>query len=106
MIETCHFWFNVVEAVIWFALAARFLFFAVKRKSPLKKAFLVFAITLFVFGISDIIETQTGAWYKPWGLFMLKAVCVVLIAGCVGVFFRNRVECERVMNGKPGKGIE
>jgi hypothetical protein len=99
MIETCHFWFNVVEAVIWFVIAARFLFFAVKRETSLKKAFLVFAITFFVFGISDIIEAQTGAWYKPWGLFALKAVCVVLIVGCVCVFFRNRIECERVMNG-------
>jgi glycerol-3-phosphate acyltransferase PlsY len=101
MIEVCHFWFNVVEAGIWFALATWFLFLAVRRKTSLKRSFLVFALTLFVFGISDIIETQTGAWYKPFGLFLLKAVCVMLIAGCVFVFFRNRTECERVMNGRP-----
>lgn len=102
-IEICHFWFNVIEAGIWLALATWFLFLAVRRKTSLKKFFLVFSFTLVVFGISDIIETQTGAWYKPFGLFLLKAVCVMLIAGCVFVFFRNRTECERVMNGRPEK---
>jgi len=101
MIEICHFWFNVIEAGIWFALATWFLFLAVRRKTSLKKSFLIFSLTLFVFGISDIIETQTGAWYKPFGLFLLKAICVMLIAGCVCVFFRNRAECEQVMNGRP-----
>jgi glycerol-3-phosphate acyltransferase PlsY len=100
MIERCHFWFNVIEAGIWIALAGWFLFLAVRRRSSLKKTFLVFSATLFVFGISDLIETQTGAWYKPFSLFMLKAICVLFIAGCLVVLFRNRAECERVMNGK------
>jgi glycerol-3-phosphate acyltransferase PlsY len=100
MIETCHFWFNVIEAGIWFALAGWLLFLALKRQSSLKKTFLVFSATLFVFGISDLIETQTGAWYKPFSLFMLKAVCVLFIAGCLVVLFRSRSECEQVMNGK------
>jgi len=100
MIERCHFWFNVIEAGIWIALAVWFLYLALRRRSSLKKTFLVFSATLFFFGISDIIETQTGAWYEPFGLFMMKAACVLFIAGCLFVLFRNRSECERVMNGK------
>ena len=100
MIEAGHFWFNAIEAVIWMAGAAWFLFLALRRRTSLKRAFLIFAVTLFVFGISDVIETQTGAWYRPWGLFVLKAICVLFIAGCLAVFFRNRAECERVMNGR------
>jgi glycerol-3-phosphate acyltransferase PlsY len=100
MIERFHFWFNVIEAGIWIVLAGWFLFLALKRQSSLKKTFLVFSVTLFFFGISDLIETQTGAWYKPFSLFMMKAVCVLFIAGCLVVLFRNRAECERVMNGK------
>jgi len=61
MIETAHFWFNVVEACIWFAISIRFLLYGLKRITTLKKSFLVFSITLLFFGISDIIETQTGA---------------------------------------------
>ncbi len=100
MLEACHFWFNVIEAGIWIAMAGWFLFLALRRRSSLKKTFLVFSVTLLFFGISDLIETQTGTWYKPFSLFMLKAVCVLFIAACLFVFFRNRAECERVMNGK------
>jgi len=100
MIEICHYWFNVFEAAIWFTMATWFLYLALRRRSTLKKAFLVFSVTLYFFGVSDIIETQTGAWYKPFGLFMLKAVCVLCISGCLYVLFRNRPECERVLNGK------
>jgi len=100
MLETCHFWFNVIEAGIWITMAGWLLFLALRRRSSLKKTFLVFSVTLFFFGISDLIETQTGAWYKPFSLFMLKAVCVLFIASCLFVLFRNRSECERVMNGK------
>jgi glycerol-3-phosphate acyltransferase PlsY len=101
MIETARAKGARIEAVIWMAGASWFLFLALRRQTSLKRAFLVFAVTLFVFGISDVIETQTGAWYRPWGLFVLKALCVLFIAGCLVVFFRNRAECERVMNGRP-----
>ena len=97
--ETFHFWFNVVEAGVWLAISMRFLLYGLKRKTTLKKAFVVFSITLFFFGLSDVIETQTGAWYRPWTLLLLNAVCVLLISGCMIVLFRNRSECERVMNG-------
>jgi len=100
MIETCQFWFNVIEAIIWFALATWLLCLGLKTRSHLKRTFLVFSVTLYVFGISDIIETQTGAWYRPLGLFLLKVVCVFFISGCLFVLFRNRAECERVMNRK------
>ena len=101
MIETCHFWLNVIEACIWFAIATWFLFLALRREPSLKPSFLTFSVTLYFFGISDIIETQTGAWYRPFGLFLLKALCVAVIAACVSIFFRHRAECERVMNGRP-----
>ena len=100
MIEICHFWLNVFEAAIWIVMATWLLYLALRGRSNLKNAFLVFSVTLYLFGISDIVETQTGAWYKPLGLFMLKSVCVLLIAGCLYVLFRNRSECERVLNGK------
>ncbi|NET74529.1 MAG: hypothetical protein F6K62_27615 [Sphaerospermopsis sp. SIO1G2] len=40
-------------------------------------------ISLFLafvgFGISDFLEIQTGAWWRPWWLFTLKAICLVSI---------------------------
>ncbi len=41
-----------------------------------KSTFAFLGITLFLFGISDIIEVQTGACFKPFGLFLLKAGCI------------------------------
>ena len=100
MIEVCHFWFNVIEAAIWMAMATWLLYLALRTRSYLKTTFLVFSVTLFFFSISDMIETQTGAWYRPLGLFLLKAVCVLFLTGCLFQLFRNRSEFERVMNRK------
>jgi len=37
-----------------------------------------------LFGISDLVEVQTGAWWDPWWLFTLKAFCVVIfLAHCI-----------------------
>jgi hypothetical protein len=30
-----------------------------------------------VFGISDLIESETGAWWEPWWLFVMKSLCVL-----------------------------
>lgn len=106
MIEICHFWFNVVEAAIWMALATWLLYLALRTRSHLKPTIFVFSVTLYFFGVSDMIETQTGAWYRPLGLFLLKAVCVLLITVCLYQLFRNRSECERVMNGKEGEKLQ
>lgn len=32
------------------------------------------------FGVSDIIELQTGAWWRPWWLLLLKAACLLSFA--------------------------
>lgn len=48
---------NLIEAGVWFLLA----------------------ITLAVFGGSDLVEARTGAWWKPWWLFVWKAACVVVL---------------------------
>jgi hypothetical protein len=37
------------------------------------------SITQQVF--SDLVEARTGAWWKPWWLFVWKAACVLLMLG-------------------------
>ena len=34
-----------------------------------------------VFGLSDVIEAETGAWWHPWWLFVMKALCVLGFLG-------------------------
>ena len=40
------------------------------------------AVAFFGFGISDLIEAQTGAWWEPIWLFFFKAACVLVFGTC------------------------
>ena len=65
---------NRCEAVLWFAFA---LFCAAKAVWPRIKqrsVFAALAVTFVVFGISDLIEAETGAWW----LAVLKGACLAV----------------------------
>ena len=67
--------FNAVEAGWWVlvALAVCFLRMPVKihwTRWPL-------AALLLLFGVSDVVEIWTGAWWRPWWLAVWKGACVV-----------------------------
>lgn len=64
---------NYAEAGLWAAFAVVAL---IKRTG---RASWLLAAALLLFGLSDIVETRTGAWYKPWWLFAWKALCVLCI---------------------------
>ena len=68
--------FNYLEAGLWFLFSIIFIIKSSQDRVN-KIIFVALGITLFLFGISDIIEVQTGSWRKPVGLFLLKAGCVV-----------------------------
>lgn len=64
---------NYIEACLWASVGVIAL---VKRNSVWSVGL---GCTLIIFGVSDVVETRTGAWYEPWWLLMWKAVCIVLI---------------------------
>ena len=37
------------------------------------------AVVFIAFGVSDIVETTTGAWWRPWWLLVWKGVCVLAL---------------------------
>ncbi len=76
--------FNYIEAAVWVLVSGALFFSALKegRGSPYFKTAVVACISFAAFGVSDIIEAQTGAWWRPVGLLALKATCVVLFVGC------------------------
>ncbi|KZN39399.1 hypothetical protein N480_00790 [Pseudoalteromonas luteoviolacea S2607] len=45
------------------------------------KVSLCASITLIAFGVSDIIEASTGAWWRPLSLLFFKAGCVLTLLG-------------------------
>lgn len=79
---------NIIEAGVWFAAGAIVLWKGLREGSAGKKALLLLAPTLVIFGISDLVETRTGAWWRPWWLFAWKAVCVLAMTSLFTRYFR------------------
>jgi Na+-transporting NADH:ubiquinone oxidoreductase subunit NqrD len=77
---------NRVEAGLWFVLA---MVVIVAFRSSAR---VWLAASLVLFGFSDLVETRTGAWYRPAWLLVWKGLCVVLIVTgfCVERRFRAR----------------
>ena len=76
--------FNFYEAILWFIIGLALLATAIfdKSKSLYKANLIVSAFFFFAFGISDLIEMQTGAWWRPFGLLILKGTCIVGFLFC------------------------
>ena len=67
--------YNWVEIFLWCVIGI--VFTARSFKSKFRSQALTAGITFIIFGITDIIEIQTGAWWDPWWLFAIKAICVI-----------------------------
>ena len=79
--------FNQFEAALWFAISAVLFYRWIKTKPRLFHWSLVVAFA--VFGISDVIESYTGAWWDPWWLFVMKAGCVLVFGRTWFVYRRE-----------------
>lgn len=76
--------FNHLESVLWFLMALA-LFAALLKNGfagPYAKILACGSLSFALFGISDIIEASTGAWWRPVWLLAIKAVCIVMFIGC------------------------
>ncbi len=72
---------NVVEALLWF-LVAGIVFYRFRSAAG--------AVLLVAFGISDLVETQTGAWWRPWWLLVWKAACIAGLLTLLVLAWRNK----------------
>lgn len=69
---------NLIEAGFWILVSLLILFKAWKSIGRVRRIFLTLTPAFFAFGISDVIESQTGAWWKPVWLLLLKTACVAV----------------------------
>jgi len=69
---------NFIEAGLWITLGGGFLLAAIFKPAA-RSACVGTAVALIAFGISDIVETSTGAWWRPWWLLMWKATCIIAL---------------------------
>ncbi|MGD1807765.1 hypothetical protein ACP6PL_20340 [Dapis sp. BLCC M126] len=77
ILETVYRKGNYIEAVIWFIFAGSFAISAIKNRELVRLHRIVATLTFLLFGLSDIVEVQTGAWWHPWWLFVWKSLCVL-----------------------------
>jgi len=70
--------FNLCEAALWVTISAVLLFQFFQAKAGARPFSWLLPFAFLLFGISDLIEVQTGAWWRPWWLFVLKALCVLV----------------------------
>jgi hypothetical protein len=68
---------NQIEATLWILIGLIFFIRQSIRKPVGRVSHFGLSIAFILFGISDIVEIQTGAWWDPWWLFTWKGVCVV-----------------------------
>ena len=78
-----HAVFNEIEAGLWFAIALSLAIW-LRMKRPWRW---LLPLSFAVFGVSDLIEAQTGAWW----LLVMKATCVLVFL----LAFRERWRQER-----------
>ena len=67
---------NRLEAGLWIVVALAMTVAAVRRRH-VRRECMIGAIAFALFGISDLVETTTGAWWRPWWLLAWKAACLV-----------------------------
>ncbi|NET27350.1 hypothetical protein [Okeania sp. SIO1I7] len=77
---------NYIEAVIWLIFSGAFAVSAIKNSGIIRLHRIVATFTFLLFGLSDIVEVQTGAWWHPWWLFVWKSLCVLSMF-CLLIFF-------------------
>ena len=71
---------NLIEAALWFTISIVLLAKALRAEVDLRGTFFILSAAFFAFSLSDLIESQTGAWWRPVWLLILKATCL-------GIFF-------------------
>ena len=67
---------NLIEATLWFAVSVVFIVKAIQGRGRLRAVFILLAVAFSAFGVSDLVESETGAWWRPLWLLALKSICV------------------------------
>lgn len=98
-----YWWINLGEAVFWIALAVVVVAVMVRRRRVGAWS-LALAIVLVMFGISDVVENHTGAWWRPWWLLVWKTVCVAALAALGVAAYRRRAAYRAGASSAGGAG--
>jgi hypothetical protein len=83
--------FNGFEAALWLAFAVVVVVRFREADAGTRNISRVMAAFFVLFGVSDIIEMKTGAWWRPPALLVFKGVCLIGLTACfVSMLRRHR----------------
>ena len=68
---------NYMEAGLWGLIGLAFLGHAAIRDDAKRRHRIGAGILFVLFGISDVVEAGTGAWWRPWWLLAWKGACLI-----------------------------
>ena len=91
---------NLLEAGLWIAVAVVSAGIGLRRAGRVRHRCLVLAAAMIAFGASDVVETRTGAWWRPWWLFAWKAACVAVFLALLVEHYRARSLARRLQRGR------
>ena len=89
------------EAALWVLIALALGYYASVQQGERRRRCLRGMLVFALFGASDVIEAYTGAWWKPWWLFVWKAACVLAMVWLLVDDVRAR---RREQAGEPPDG--
>lgn len=68
---------NLIEAGLWFVISTMLMIKTLWAAGRLRRVLFTLGGAFLTFGISDLIESRTGAWWRPWPLLVMKVACVI-----------------------------
>jgi len=79
---------NYIEAAFWITVGAIVAVRGGSARPPFYRLPWLASGLFVVFGVSDIVEAQTGAWWRPLWLLAWKGLCLIGLAAC---YWRYRI---------------
>lgn len=74
--------FNIAEALVWIVIALVIAARASFARADRRRIGFIASAAFLAFAGTDLIEANTGAWYRPLWLLVYNVVCVAFIVGC------------------------
>ncbi len=87
--DTVFVYGNYGEAALWAVIAVVIAVRSRRADAVVRRIGVVAAVAFCAFGVSDVVEASTGAWWRPWSLLVWKAVCVVVFVGLFAGYVRH-----------------
>ncbi len=82
---------NYMEGALWTPLGIVAAIQSFRVASNLRLDLIVLSLALVAFGTSDVVEAQTGAWWRPLWLLVWKGLCLVVMLTLLIRHIRRRI---------------